>query len=152
MMMIAMPIFGINQGAQPIIGYNHGAQRFDRVKKTLETAILAASGLTLFGFAVTMVFPAEVVRLFIDRNDPDWPLDRPGNPRHSDCAADAADHRLSDRQRQLLPGGRQAERGHASDALAAGAAADPRRADPAALLRPRRRLGRHPHGRRSSLL
>ena len=24
-MMVAMPIFGINQGAQPIIGYNYGA-------------------------------------------------------------------------------------------------------------------------------
>ncbi len=68
MMMIAMPIFGINQGAQPIIGYNHGAERFDRVKKALETAILAASGFTLFGFAVAMVFPAEVIRLF-DRDD-----------------------------------------------------------------------------------
>ncbi len=70
MMMIAMPIFGINQGAQPIIGYNHGAQRFDRVKKTLETAILAATGLTLVGFAAAMVFPAEIVRLFVSRADP----------------------------------------------------------------------------------
>lgn len=71
MMMIVMPIIGINQGAQPIIGYNHGAQQFDRVKKTLETAILAASGLTLFGFATAMVFPAQVVRLFISPADPD---------------------------------------------------------------------------------
>jgi len=39
-MLIGMPIFGINQGAQPIIGYNYGARRFDRVKKTLETAVL----------------------------------------------------------------------------------------------------------------
>ena len=30
---IAMPIFGLNQGAQPIIGYNYGAQKYDRVKK-----------------------------------------------------------------------------------------------------------------------
>ena len=41
-MLVFMPIFGINQGAQPIIGYNYGAERFDRVKKTLETAVLAA--------------------------------------------------------------------------------------------------------------
>ena len=32
-MLIAMPIFGINQGAQPIIGYNYGACRFDRVEE-----------------------------------------------------------------------------------------------------------------------
>ncbi len=65
MMMIAMPIFGLNQGAQPIIGYNYGAARFDRVKKTLEIAILAASALTTAGFVVMMLAPAEVVRLFV---------------------------------------------------------------------------------------
>ena len=32
---IAMPIFGLNQGAQPIIGYNYGAERYDRVKKNV---------------------------------------------------------------------------------------------------------------------
>jgi putative MATE family efflux protein len=63
-MMVAMPIFGINQGAQPIIGYNYGAKRFDRVKKTLELAILAATTLTVLGFIVLMLFPAQVIRLF----------------------------------------------------------------------------------------
>jgi putative MATE family efflux protein len=63
-MLIGMPIFGINQGAQPIIGYNYGACRFDRVKKTLEMAVLAASTLTLFGFAVMMLFPSQVIRIF----------------------------------------------------------------------------------------
>jgi putative MATE family efflux protein len=70
LMLIAMPIVGINQGSQPIIGYNYGARRFDRVKKALETAILAASALVLLGFGVMMAFPAEVVRLFINQNDP----------------------------------------------------------------------------------
>jgi putative MATE family efflux protein len=63
-MLFAMPVFGLNQGAQPIIGYNYGAQRFDRVKKTLETAILAATGLTLTGFALAMAAPGQIVRLF----------------------------------------------------------------------------------------
>jgi Na+-driven multidrug efflux pump len=63
-MMVAMPIFGVNQGAQPIIGYNYGAARFDRVRKTLELAILAATGIALLGFGVMMVFPAQVIRLF----------------------------------------------------------------------------------------
>jgi putative MATE family efflux protein len=67
-MLIGMPIFGINQGAQPIIGYNYGARRFDRVKKTLETAVLAASTLTVLGFAVMMLFPAEVIRIFDPRD------------------------------------------------------------------------------------
>jgi putative MATE family efflux protein len=69
-MMIAMPIFGINQGAQPIIGYNYGAAKLDRVKRTLLTAILAASCLTVMGFVVTMLFSVQVVRLF-SRGDPE---------------------------------------------------------------------------------
>jgi putative MATE family efflux protein len=64
-MMIAMPVFGINQGAQPIIGYNYGAQRFDRVKRTLETAILAASALTVLGFVLMMLFPDLLIWLFV---------------------------------------------------------------------------------------
>jgi putative MATE family efflux protein len=63
-MMVAMPIFGLNQGAQPIIGYNYGAERFDRVKKALELAILAATGIAVVGFGVMMLFPAQVIRLF----------------------------------------------------------------------------------------
>jgi putative MATE family efflux protein len=68
-MLIAMPIFGINQGAQPIIGYNYGARRFDRVKQALETAIVAATTLTTLGFAATMLFPAQVIRLFDPRDE-----------------------------------------------------------------------------------
>ena len=67
-MMVVMPVFGINQGAQPIMGYNYGARRFDRVKRALVTAILAASTLTVLGFAVAMLFPTQVIRLF-NRND-----------------------------------------------------------------------------------
>jgi putative MATE family efflux protein len=67
-MMVAMPIFGVNQGAQPIIGYNYGAERFDRVKKTLELAILAGTGIAVVGFGVMMLFPAQVIRLFNDED------------------------------------------------------------------------------------
>jgi putative MATE family efflux protein len=63
-MLIFMPVIGINQGAQPIIGYNYGSLRFDRVKKTLQTAVLAASCIAVLGFVVMMVFPARVFRLF----------------------------------------------------------------------------------------
>ena len=56
-MLVAMPVVGINQGAQPIIGYNYGARQFARVKRTLEIAILAATGLMAVGFAVMMLCP-----------------------------------------------------------------------------------------------
>ena len=61
---IAMPIFGINQGVQPIIGFNYGAQKFDRVKKALQTAILFATVICVAGFLVAMLFPAGVIWLF----------------------------------------------------------------------------------------
>jgi putative MATE family efflux protein len=67
-MLVGMPIFGLNQGAQPIIGYNYGARQFARVKRTLELAILAATCVTVFGFCVMMLFPAEVIGLF-NRDD-----------------------------------------------------------------------------------
>jgi putative MATE family efflux protein len=67
-MMVAMPIFGVNQGSQPIIGYNYGAERFDRVKRTLELAILAATGIAALGFSVMMLFPGQVIRLFNDED------------------------------------------------------------------------------------
>jgi putative MATE family efflux protein len=63
-LLIIMPIFGINQGAQPIIGYNYGAERFDRVKKALQTAIMAGTGITVVGFLVSMIFPAQLIRIF----------------------------------------------------------------------------------------
>jgi putative MATE family efflux protein len=67
-MMVAMPIFGVNQGVQPIIGYNYGAERFDRVKKALELAVLGASCIAVAGFCVMMLFPAQVIRLFNDKD------------------------------------------------------------------------------------
>jgi len=63
-MFFAMPIFGLNQGAQPIIGYNYGAARFDRVRKTLRLAILCATAICVSGFGVAMWAPAHVVMLF----------------------------------------------------------------------------------------
>jgi Na+-driven multidrug efflux pump len=63
-MMIAMPVFGINQGAQPVIGYNYGARQLGRVKRALGTAVVWATVIALFGFVVMMIFPASVTRLF----------------------------------------------------------------------------------------
>jgi putative MATE family efflux protein len=63
-MLILMPIFGINQGAQPLIGYNFGARRFPRVKQTLRLAIAASTAVVLVGFAVTQLFPAFLIGLF----------------------------------------------------------------------------------------
>ena len=63
-LMLLMPIFGINQGAQPLIGYNYGAQKYDRVKKTLKLASFYATMICVFGFVVTEVFSHEIIGLF----------------------------------------------------------------------------------------
>ncbi|HWQ77789.1 MAG TPA: MATE family efflux transporter [Anaerovoracaceae bacterium] len=63
-MMLLMPIFGINQGAQPIIGYNYGAGKYDRVKKTLKLAVIAATMICVFGFLVAQVFSRQIIGLF----------------------------------------------------------------------------------------
>ncbi len=68
-MFVAMPIIGINQGAQPLISYNFGACSFDRVMKTLLIAIGFASTICTTGFLVVMAFPTAVIGLF-SRHDP----------------------------------------------------------------------------------
>ena len=64
-----MPIFGINQGMQPILGYNYGARQYDRVRQTLFFGVKLASAIVIFGFVIVQLFPATIIRLFI--NDPD---------------------------------------------------------------------------------
>lgn len=68
-MMTMMPVLGISQGAQPIIGFNYGAENYDRVKKTLLLAAMAASAVTTLGFAIAMVAPSEIVRLFNETDE-----------------------------------------------------------------------------------
>ncbi len=63
-MMLLMPIFGINQGSQPIIGYNYGAKKYDRVKRALFDASIAATSICLIGFAVIQIFSRQIISLF----------------------------------------------------------------------------------------
>jgi Na+-driven multidrug efflux pump len=63
-MLILMPIFGINQGAQPILGYNYGARHFSRVLKAYQTAAAAATVICTAGFIAVQVFAPFLVQLF----------------------------------------------------------------------------------------
>ncbi len=65
MILIMMPIFGINQGLQPILGYNYGARNFDRVREALFFGIFLSSGIAITGFVLIQVFPQAIIRLFI---------------------------------------------------------------------------------------
>jgi putative MATE family efflux protein len=64
-MMILMPVFGINQGAQPILGFNYGAKRYNRVLRAYTLAAGAATAICVVGFAVVELFPRFLFGIFI---------------------------------------------------------------------------------------
>jgi Na+-driven multidrug efflux pump len=63
-MLILMPVFGINQGAQPILGFNYGAKLYHRVRRAYLGAIAGATFICVLGFAIGQLFPVQLVRLF----------------------------------------------------------------------------------------
>jgi putative MATE family efflux protein len=69
-MLIMMPVFGINQGAQPILGYNYGAKQYSRVISAYLRATAGATGICVFGFLIIQIFPVELVRLFAPDGSP----------------------------------------------------------------------------------
>jgi Na+-driven multidrug efflux pump len=69
-MLILMPVFGINQGAQPILGYNYGAKKFNRVLRAYLGAIAGATAICTLGFALGELFPLTLVKLFAPDGSP----------------------------------------------------------------------------------
>jgi putative MATE family efflux protein len=59
-----LPIIGIQEGSQPIIGYNYGAEKYNRVKKVLKYASLAATSIATIGYITTRIFPVQLISLF----------------------------------------------------------------------------------------
>jgi putative MATE family efflux protein len=70
MMLILMPVFGINQGAQPILGYNYGAKQYSRVMRAYLGAIAAATLICVIGFAVVQLFAIHLVKVFAPQGSP----------------------------------------------------------------------------------
>ncbi len=68
-MFLLMPLFGLNQGTQPIIGFNYGARKYDRVRKALTLAAVAATVHVMLGYAAISFFPGFFIRLF-NADDP----------------------------------------------------------------------------------
>lgn len=64
LMLMLMPVLGISQGAQPIIGYNYGAGHYRRVIATVKMAVVAATGLCVFGFLCVQLLDVQIIRLF----------------------------------------------------------------------------------------
>ena len=65
LMLILMPVFGINQGAQPILGYNYGAKIYRRVLRAYLGAIGAATLICVCGFTIVQIFARYLVMAFV---------------------------------------------------------------------------------------
>ncbi|MCK8622591.1 MATE family efflux transporter [Prevotella sp. E13-27] len=63
-MVFFMFVMGVTQGMQPIVGYNYGAQKFDRMMRCVWMAIAVATTILLAGWAVSMLFPRQIARMF----------------------------------------------------------------------------------------
>lgn len=75
MLMFALfPVFGVTQGFLPIAGFNYGAEKYQRVRKTINTAITYASLLATLVFIGLMIFPEAITSLFLS--------DKPGMSAH----------------------------------------------------------------------
>ena len=59
-----MPILGLSQGAQPIIGFNYGARQYDRVKETFKVAVFAGTAISVIGWLIVHIWPAQIIGLF----------------------------------------------------------------------------------------
>lgn len=65
LMFALFPVFGVTQGFLPIAGYNYGAQKYQRVRKTINTAIIYASAVATIIFIGLMIFPEEITGWFL---------------------------------------------------------------------------------------
>ncbi len=65
MLMFALfPVLGVTQGFLPIAGFNYGAEKYQRVRKSINLAILYSCTLGLAIFAGIMFFAEDIVRIF----------------------------------------------------------------------------------------
>ena len=63
-MLFFMFVIGINQGMQPIAGSNYGAEKYDRLMRVLTLAIIFATAVMVVGWALAMLFPYYMARIF----------------------------------------------------------------------------------------
>jgi putative MATE family efflux protein len=64
LVVILMPLQGLNQGVQPIIGYNYGAKKYDRVKGAYKWALISGSIFACAGFILIQLFPGFFIAIF----------------------------------------------------------------------------------------
>ena len=61
---VFMPVFGLNNGMIPIIAYNLGAQKFHRMAKTIQLAMIYATSFMVLGIILFEGIPEILLSLF----------------------------------------------------------------------------------------
>ena len=70
MLMFALfPVIGVNQGFLPIAGYNYGAKNYHRVRESINLAIKSSGVFAVGIFALIMIFPTEIVSIFLSNSE-----------------------------------------------------------------------------------
>jgi putative MATE family efflux protein len=64
--LLFLPSIAVGDAILPIIGYNYGAGKYDRVIKTIKTAIFIVTCLYLVSFLTAEIFAENIIRLFND--------------------------------------------------------------------------------------
>lgn len=64
--LLSLPVGGISSGAQPVLGFNYGAGRNDRVREGIRFTALLGVVYTALAWAVVMLLPEPLIRLFSD--------------------------------------------------------------------------------------
>ncbi|MEA3505494.1 MAG: MATE family efflux transporter [Bacteroidota bacterium] len=68
-LVLAMPLFGLNQGMQPILGYNYGAKNMDRVKEVIKKTIAFSLIAGIIGVILAELFPREIFSIFTNEEE-----------------------------------------------------------------------------------
>ena len=66
--LMTMSVYSVSQAIQPIVGFNYGAKNYERVRKSLLTAICTGVGLSAIFWVIVMLFPKEMVLFFNEKS------------------------------------------------------------------------------------
>ncbi len=64
--MCIMTLVGLSDGTQPLIGYSYGARNIKRLNKVFKTAVIMATGISLFFVIFFSLFAGHLIRIFIN--------------------------------------------------------------------------------------
>ena len=62
-------VIGLSQGNQPIASFNYGAKNYHRVAESFVRVLIYGFVISIIGFAVFQIFPAQILSIFGKGND-----------------------------------------------------------------------------------